>query len=83
MDYAKNCMEMMKYCEVNQNYSYVELRNYAMKNNPEWTETLRKKNPRMTIDEYLKSARREARKRGFEVPTLMESLDKNVSQSEL
>ena len=66
----------MEYCEKEQNYSYVELIDYARKNKSDWIITLKNKNARMVISEYLKSERRKQKKEGIQQPTLKESLDK-------
>jgi hypothetical protein len=73
---TKLLSEMMDFCKERQNYSYYELKHYAIKNRPDWVEVLNKKNTRSCIAEYLRSARRKCRKNGIPQPTLMESISK-------
>jgi len=65
LDIAIIVKEIIEYCDKEQNYSYVELREYAEKCNSDWSSALRNKNARMAISEYLKSKRRDLKKKGF------------------
>lgn len=73
--------EMIEYCNEKQNYSYYELKDYAIKNRPDWEEVLRKKHPRECIAWYLRDAIRKCRKEGIPHPTLIESVEKIVSNN--
>jgi hypothetical protein len=73
---TKLLIEMMDFCKERQNYSYYELKHYAIKNRPDWVEVLNKKRARSCIAEYLRSARRVCKKNGIQQPTLMESMSK-------
>lgn len=67
--------EMIEYCNDKQNYSYYELKDYAIKNRPDWEEVLRKKHPRECIALYLHSAIRKCRSEGIHHRTLIESIE--------
>ena len=68
--------EIIEYCDKEQNYSYVELREYAKREKSDWSGVLNNKNTRMIISEYLKGMRKELKKKGIHQPTLEESLNK-------
>ena len=74
--------EMVEFCDETQNYSYYELKDYAIKNRPDWVEVLNKKGPRTCIAEYLRSARCVCKKQGIYQPTLIESIEKIYNLSE-
>lgn len=74
--------EILEYCEKEQNYSYVEMREYARINNLDWCSAFRRKNSGLFLSEYFKGARRELREKGIHQPTLRESMDKIDRQRE-
>lgn len=74
--------EILEYCEKEQNYSYVELREYARINNLDWCSAFRRKNSGILLSECFKGARRELREKGIHQPTLRESMDKIIKQRE-
>jgi hypothetical protein len=79
-DIATIVEEIIEYCNKEQNYSYLELREYAIKNKLDWSWALSNKNARMAISEYLKGKRKKLKSIGIQQHTLEESLNKLYKQ---
>ncbi|MCD8327241.1 MAG: hypothetical protein LUC90_11370 [Lachnospiraceae bacterium] len=57
-DRVKIYCEIRAYCDKEANYSYYDMKEYALRNKPEWVDFLKNRNNARFIAETLKSAKR-------------------------
>ena len=80
-DLTRIFKEIRLFVKAENNYSYIELKDYALKNNAEWYDALEHSAElRNLLSSYLKSARRQQVNFGQKPRTLKESFDKIIEE---
>ncbi len=80
-DLVRIYREIKHFAKEEKNYSYIEIKEYARLNNPEWYDALQHSGKlKEILSPYLKSARRQQRLNGEKPRTLKESIDKIIEE---
>lgn len=73
--------EIKRYAKEENNYSFIEIKEHARLNNPEWYDALQHSGKlKAILSPYLNSARRQQRLNGEKPRTLKESIDKIIEE---